>query len=110
MEDEENRAVKLPCDVYKFKYNEAIEIPEMKNETLQIEDGWDTHSICKQILEKEAMMIRAVFAASGKALLVNTFLKCTTSVFNSQFLLTDLFKKKKSMQSPTTSSSQYQWR
>ena len=54
----ENQTVKLPCDLYTFKYNEAIEFPKMQNEMLQIEDERDTHSICNQILDKGAMMIR----------------------------------------------------
>ena len=76
----ENKTVQLPCDVYKFKYTEAIEIPEMKNETLQIEDEWDTHSICKQILDKGAMMIRAVFAGSGKSYIGEYFSKMNKRV------------------------------
>ena len=69
----ENKTVKLPCDVYKFKYNEATEIPEMKNETLQIEDEWDTHSICKEILDKRAMMIRGRILGTGKSFIGEYF-------------------------------------
>ena len=59
--------------VGKFKYNEAIEIPEMKNETLQIEDEWDTHSICKEISDKRAMMIRGFVAGTGKSFIGEYF-------------------------------------
>ena len=76
----ENKTVKLPCDVYKFRYNEAIEIPEMKNETLQIEDEWDTHSICKQILEKGAMMIRGRIPGMGKSFIGEYFSKMNKRV------------------------------
>ena len=67
----ENKTVKLPCDLY--KYNEAMEIPEMENETLQIEDEWDTHSICKKILDKGAMMIRGKIPGTRKSSIGESF-------------------------------------
>ena len=69
----ENKTVKLPCDVYKFRYNEAVEIPEMKHETLHIEDEWDTHSICKEISDKGAMVIRGFVPGTGKSYIGDYF-------------------------------------
>ena len=76
----------------------------MKNEPLEIEDEWDTHSICNQILDKGAMMIHGFVPGTGKSFLGET------SLFYSLFSLLGNFKQKKLMQSLITNSSQYQWR
>ena len=76
----ENKIVKLLCDVYKFKYNEVPEIPKMENKTLQIEDEWDTHSICKQILEKVAMMICDFVPGTGKSFIGEYFIQMNKCV------------------------------
>ena len=45
---QEGKQINFPADEYKFKFNELIKIPEMKNENIFIEDEWDRESICKR--------------------------------------------------------------
>ena len=98
---EENKTVKLPCGVYKFKYNEANEIPEMKNEALHMEDEWDAHRISKQILDKGAMMVRGFVPGTGKTFIGEYFTQTNKRVL---FVVPTnrLLQEKKSMESLTT--------
>ena len=52
----------------------------MKNETLQIEDEWDAHSICKDILDKGAMMSRGKIPGTGKSFIGEYFSKMNKRV------------------------------
>ena len=65
---QEGKQINFPADEYKFKFNELVEIPELKNENIFIEDEWDRESICKKILEvNEPVIIKAKYAGCGKS-------------------------------------------
>ena len=73
---EKSKRVRLPTDDYKLKYNELVVVPQPKNERLNIEDEWDTHTICKQIIDCGGKcLIRARFAGSGKSYIGEYFQK-----------------------------------
>ena len=73
---EKSKRVRLPTDDYKLKYNELVDVPQPKNERLNIEDEWDTHTICKQIIGCGGKcLIRARFAGSGKSYIGEYFQK-----------------------------------
>ena len=64
---EKSKQVRLPTDDYKLRYNQLVDVPQPKNERLNIEDEWKTDKICKQIIECGGKcLIRARFAGSGK--------------------------------------------
>ena len=70
------KRVRLPTDDYKLKYNQLVDVPQPKNERLNIEDEWDTHTICKQIIDCGGKcLIRARFAGSGKSYIGEYFQK-----------------------------------
>ena len=52
---------------YSWKHNEISAIPVYKSERLDIQDEWDTPSICQQIIRKKRCLIRAKYAGSGKS-------------------------------------------
>ena len=65
---EADKKVIYPKDEYKYKYNTLTKIPLMKNETISIDDEWDTRSICEKILKVNApVIIKAKYAGSGKS-------------------------------------------
>ena len=73
---EKSKRVRLPTDDYKLKYNQLVDVPQLKNERLTIEDEWDTHTICKQIIDCGGKcLIRARFAGSGKSYIGEYFQK-----------------------------------
>ena len=73
---EKSKRVRLPTDDYKLKYNELVDVSQLKNERLNIEDEWDTHTICKQIIDCGGKcLIRARFAGSGKSYIGEYFQK-----------------------------------
>ena len=60
---EKSKRVRLPTDDYKLKYNVLVDVPQLKNERLNIEDEWDTETISKQIVESNPVMIKAEYEA-----------------------------------------------
>ena len=73
---EKSKRVRLSTDDYKLKYNELADVPQPKNERLNIEDEWDTDTICKQIIDCGGKcLIRARFAGSGKSYIGEYFRK-----------------------------------
>ena len=52
---------------YSWRHNEIPAIPVYKSERLDIQDEWDTPSICQQIIRKKRCLIRAKYAGSGKS-------------------------------------------
>ena len=73
---EKSKRVRLPTDDYKLKYNELVDVPQLRNEKLNIEDEWDTDTICKQIIDCGGKcLIRARFAGSGKSYIGEYFRK-----------------------------------
>ena len=47
--------------------NKEIQIVEPTAERIDIKDEWDTQEICKVFEEKKRVMVRAVYAGSGKS-------------------------------------------
>ena len=72
---EKSKRVRLPSDDYKLKYNELVDVPQPKNERLNIEDEWDTETISKQIVESNPVMIKAEYGGSGKSYIAKYFAK-----------------------------------
>ena len=50
-------------------------IPVYENETLDVENEWDTASIAKQITEKSPLIIRSKYAGGGKSHIAKHFSK-----------------------------------
>ena len=50
-------------------------IPVYENETLDVENEWDTESIAKQITEKSPIIIRSKYAGGGKSYIAKHFSK-----------------------------------
>ena len=50
-------------------------IPVYENETLDVENEWDTESIAKQITEKSPLIIRSKYAGGGKSHIAKHFSK-----------------------------------
>ena len=42
-------------------------MPAYKNESIEVEEEWNTCEICKHIIRKKRVMIRAKYAGSGKS-------------------------------------------
>ena len=59
--------VKFIPSVFTGKKNNLIKIPERENITLEVQDEYDTPAIVKQIVDKRVVMIRALYAGSGKS-------------------------------------------
>ena len=72
---EKSKRVRLPTDDYKLKYNELVDVPQLRNEKLNIEDEWDTETISKQIVESNPVMIKAEYGGSGKSYIAKYFAK-----------------------------------
>ena len=72
---EKSKRVRLPTDDYKLKYNQLVDVPQLKNEKLNIEDEWDTETISKQIVESNPVMIKAEYGGSGKSYIAKYFAK-----------------------------------
>ena len=66
---EKSKRVRLPTDDYKLKYNQLVDVPQLKNEKLNIEDEWDTHQICQQIKEEAGgkCLIKGKVGGTGKS-------------------------------------------
>ena len=59
--------IKLPTDEYKFVENKLIEIPIYKSEEIEVNDEYDTDAIVEKIVEKRQVMIRGLYAGTGKS-------------------------------------------
>ena len=59
--------IKLPTDEYKFVKNQLIEIPVYKSEVIEVENEYDTDTIVEKIVEKRQVMIRGLYAGTGKS-------------------------------------------
>ena len=78
---EADKKVICPKDQYKYKYNTLTKIPLMKNETISIDDEWDTRSICEKILKVNApVIIKAKYAGSGKSYIGEYFAQINKQV------------------------------
>ena len=59
--------IKLPTDEFKFEENKLIEIPTYKSEEIEVNDEYDTDAIVEKIVEKKQVMIRGLYAGTGKS-------------------------------------------
>ena len=73
---EKSKRVRLPTDDYKLKYNELVNVPQPTNERLNIEDEWDTDTICKQIIDCGGKcLIKGKVGGTGKSYIGEYFKK-----------------------------------
>ena len=78
---EADKKVTYPKDEYKYRYNTLTKIPLMKNDTISIDDEWDTRSICEKILKVNApVIIKAKYAGSGKSYIGEYFAQMNKQV------------------------------
>ena len=57
----------FPHQQYEMKKNEPIEIPEVVNERVMLKDEWDSKEAVEKVLEHKHVLIKALFAGSGKS-------------------------------------------
>ena len=57
----------FPHKQYEMKKNESIEIPEVVNERIMLNDEWDSKEAVEKVLEHKHVLIKALFAGSGKS-------------------------------------------
>ena len=62
-----NDDIKLPTDLYKCVRNELIKIPVYESKEIEIEDEYNTDAIVEKIVEKRQVMIRGLYAGTGKS-------------------------------------------
>ena len=63
---ESNKVSPIP-QRYSWRHNEIPAVPVFKSEREEVEDEWDTEAICKKIIRRKRMMLRAKYAGSGKS-------------------------------------------
>ena len=59
--------IKLPTVRYELIKNELIKIPVSKNKEIFVKNEYDTDAIIDEIVEKNPVMIRGLFAGTGKS-------------------------------------------
>ena len=57
----------FPYQQYEMKQNEPIEISEVVNERNMLKDEWDSKEAVEKVLEHKHVLIKALFAGSGKS-------------------------------------------
>ena len=57
----------FPHQQYEMKQNESINIPEVVNERIMLKDEWDSKEAVEKVLEHKHVLIKALFAGSGKS-------------------------------------------
>ena len=57
----------FPHRQYEMQQNEPIEIPEVVNERIVLKDEWDSKEAVEKVLEHKHVLIKALFAGSGKS-------------------------------------------
>ena len=57
----------FPHQQYEMKQNESINIPEVVNERIILKDEWDSKEAVEKVLEHKHVLIKALFAGSGKS-------------------------------------------
>ena len=57
----------FPHQQYEMKQNEPIEIPEVVTERIMLHDEWDSKEAVEKVLEHKHVLIKALFAGSGKS-------------------------------------------
>ena len=77
---EEKKTITLPTQLYTYKFNEVPEIPKVSSVKVEVEDEWDTKTICEKIMLRNPVIIRARFAGSGKSYIGEYFQKMAKNV------------------------------
>ena len=72
---EKGKHIVEPRDEHKTKVNTLMPIPVFKNDTLSIEDEWDTKQIAEDIVKHNPLMIRSKYAGGGKSHIAKYFSK-----------------------------------
>ena len=72
---ENGKRITPPSEKYKMNESTIPTIPIYENETLDVENEWDTESIAKQITEKSPIIIRSKYAGGGKSHIAKYFSK-----------------------------------
>ena len=72
---EKGKHIVEPRDEHKAKVNTLMPIPVFKNDTLSIEDEWDTKQIAEGIVKHNPLMIRSKYAGGGKSHIAKHFSK-----------------------------------
>lgn len=62
-----NDDIALPCVNYEIVQNEMINIPSYDNEEIAVDDEYNTDSIIDKIVEQNPVIIRGLFAGTGKS-------------------------------------------
>ena len=77
---EEKKTITLPTQLYTYKFNEVPEIPKVSNVKLEVEDEWDTKTICEKIMLRNPVIIRGKFPGTGKSYIGEYFQKMGKNV------------------------------
>ena len=57
----------FPYQQYEMKQNEPTEIPEVANERTMLKNEWDSKEAVEKVIEHKHVLIKALFAGSGKS-------------------------------------------
>ena len=79
---EEKKTITLPTQLYTYKFNEVPEIPKISNVKVEVEDEWDTKTICEKIMLRNPVIIRGKFPGTGKSYIGEYFQKMGKNVLN----------------------------
>ena len=77
---EEKKTITLPTQLYTYKFNEVPEIPKVSNVKVEVEDEWDTKTICEKIMLRNPVIIRGKFPGTGKSYIGEYFQKMGKNV------------------------------
>ena len=77
---EENKTTTVPTQSYAYKFNELPEIPIVRNVSINIEDEWETKTICEKILTRSPVIIRGKYPGTGKSYIGEYFQKMGKNV------------------------------
>ena len=77
---EEKKTITLPTQLYTHKFNEVREIPKISNIKVEVEDEWDTKTICEKIMLRNPVIIRGKFPGTGKSYIGEYFQKMGKNV------------------------------
>ena len=71
----EEKTITLPTQLYTYKFNEVPRIPKISNIKAEVEDEWDTKTICEKIMLRNPVIIRGKFPGTGKSYIGEYFQK-----------------------------------
>ena len=77
---EEKKTITLPTQLYTYKFNEVPEVPKISNVKVEVEDEWDTKTICEKIMLRNPVIIRGKFPGTGKSYIGEFFQKMGKNV------------------------------